>query len=195
MVPTQHPAQAPDIPELLALLHAHQIRFVLTGSVAAQLYGVRLQPGDLDITPALDRENLSRLAAMLAEIEATIDGALGHWEPQPDGEQKWIEVEQTTEERAIRAAVWKPDPDDSTTFDHLFHTRYGNFDVVPQLSGSYDILIQRAVQMQAYGETIWVAHIDELLATVTIPRRKKDIPRVEELRAIQRHRGTQRQEP
>ncbi len=194
MVLIPHPAHQPNIPQLLAGLHAHQIRYMLTGSVAAHLYGVDLQPGDLDITPALDVENLSRLATMLCEIEGTIDGGRGHWEHQPDGEQKWLELEQTTDERVARVAAWKGDPHNPATFDHLFHSRFGDFDVVPQLSGPYDLLMERAVEMQAYGQTIWVAHVDDLLATVTIPRRNKDIPRVQALRMIQRQRATQPQE-
>lgn len=72
--------------------------------------------------------------------------------------------------------------------DHLFLSRYGNLDVVPEVSGTYDVLQQRAVEMQVYGYTALVAHIDDLLATLTIPRRKKDGPRVQQLRLVQRQR-------
>jgi hypothetical protein len=34
----------------------YELRYVLIGSVAAHLYGVEVQPGDLDIAPALDVE-------------------------------------------------------------------------------------------------------------------------------------------
>ena len=59
----------------------------------------------------------------------------------------------------------------------------GNFDVVPEVSGTYDALMQRAIRLPAYGQAIWVAHVDDLLATVTVPRRTMDIPRVQALRA------------
>ncbi len=191
MTRAQHPRRSPDIPQLLRVLSTQRVRYVLTGSVAAQMYGADIGvPGDLDITPALDLENLERLAATLRMIDAMIDldGAAGHWEVQPDGERKWIDDELTPDIRAARA-TWVPNPKDVTTMDHLFLSRYGNFDVVPELSGTYDVLRQRAVEMQVYSHTVWVAHIDDVLATLTIPRRKKDMPRVQQLRALQRQRN------
>jgi hypothetical protein len=72
--------------------------------------------------------------------------------------------------------------------DHLFLTRHGSFDVMPDLSGQYDRLIQRAVHTSAFGQLIWVAHVDDLLAALTVPRRKKDAARVRQLRELQRKR-------
>jgi hypothetical protein len=137
----------------------------------------------------LDQENLARLAAALLEMEAMLDpdSPPGHWETQPDGERKWVVDELTPEIRASRA-TWRPDPRDLRSMDHLFLTRHGNFDVVPDLSGPYDRLIQRAVEISAFGQMIWVAHIDDLLAGLTVPRRKKDAARVHQLRELQRKR-------
>jgi hypothetical protein len=57
---------------------------------------------------------------------------------------------------------------------------------VPDLSGGYDALIGRAIKITAYDHQVWVAHVDELLAALTVPRRKKDVSRVRQLREIQR---------
>lgn len=187
----RHPSRPPDIPELLDVLATHGVRYVLTGSVAALAYGVDIgQAGDLDITPALDEENLTRLAAALREIEAGLDpdAPFGHWEARPDGEKKWV-VDMPTPELQARRARWSPDPTDVSTFDSLFCSRLGNFDVVPQISGAYDALMKRAVHLRAWSVDLWVVHIDELLAALTTPRRPKDGPRVRQLRAIQRQRG------
>ena len=70
--------------------------------------------------------------------------------------------------------------------DHLFCTCFGNLDVVPDLTGDYEILVKRAVKMDAHGQEVWVVHVDELLTALTIPRRKKDVPRVRQLREVQR---------
>ncbi len=186
-----HPSRMPDVPELLRVLERHGVRYVLVGSVAARVYGADIgQPGDLDITPALDAENLGHLAAALREIDAELDpdAPFGHWETRPDGERKWVVDASTPELRAQRAS-WSPDPMDSSTFDHLVHSRLGNFDVVPEVGGTYDTLMKRAVQMRAWGCPVWVVHVDELLAALTVPRRTKDVPRVRQLRAIQRERG------
>jgi hypothetical protein len=159
----------------------------VTGSAAAMLHGVALVPGDLDIAPALDRENLARLAKALAEVEARQDpGApFGRWQPQPDGEQRWIEHEPTAEEIAARTS-WRPDPDDPASFDHLLQSAHGAIDVVPQVSGTYDELKLRAVRVHAFDRDVWVESIEDLLATLTVPRRQKDVERVRELRVLQR---------
>ncbi|HEX8600572.1 MAG TPA: hypothetical protein VF952_18915 [Chloroflexia bacterium] len=192
-----HPKRPPDIPGLLGMLDSHGIRYVLTGSVAAMAYGADIgQVGDLDITPALDHENLGRLGTLLVEIEAALDpdDPFGHWELQPDGERKWVADEATPELKA-RRANWRPDPADVSTFDNSFRSRRGNFDVVPELSGTYEMLMKRAVRLNAWGYDIWVVHIDELLAAITVPRRAKDVLRVRQLREIQRQRGERRGSP
>jgi hypothetical protein len=194
MTRIQHPRRSPDIAQLLNILKKHQVRYVLTGSIAAQVYGVDVGvPGDLDITPALDPDNVQRLATVLREINAMIEleGRDGHWELQPDGERTWIVDELTPDIIAARAA-WVPNPADIATLDHLFLSRYGNLDVVPELVGTYDLLMERAVATWAYGHRVWVAHVDDLLATLTMPRRKKDMPCVEQLRALQRQRSLPR---
>ena len=67
--------------------------------------------------------------------------------------------------------------------DHL--GCFGNFDIVPELTGEYDELIKTAVRRIAFGHRVWVSHIDDLLARLTVPRRDKDISLVRELRKIQ----------
>jgi hypothetical protein len=183
----KHGDAPPDLPGLLGALQARRVRYVIVGSMAAQLYGVEGQPRDLDIAPDPDPENLARLAQVLVDIEAVLPETdqVGHWELQPDGERKWVSRQATPEDLEKRAA-WFPDPSDISTFDHSFHTRHGNLDVVPELYGGFETLIRRARAMTVHDFQVWVAHVDELLAALTIPRRKKDVPRVQKLRHIQR---------
>jgi hypothetical protein len=54
--------ETPDVITLLRVLSEAEVEHVVTGSAAAMLHGVLLVPGDLDITPALDFDNLTRLA-------------------------------------------------------------------------------------------------------------------------------------
>lgn len=178
--------QPPDIGVLVRLLNEHGVRYVVTGSAAAMLHGVALEPGDLDITPALDRDNLERLATVLRLIEAHQDPEMGfgRWELQSDGEQRWMAREPTPEDVASRAA-WQPDPDDPASFDHLLRSKHGAIDIVPEVSGTYEDLVPRAVKIEAHGEIVLVEAVDDLLATITLPRREKDLERVRRLRAIQ----------
>jgi hypothetical protein len=177
----------PDVAVLLSLLNEHDVRYLVTGSAAAMLHGVALEPGDLDITPALDHENLKRVARVLTIIEArqNPDGAFGQWETGADGEHHWVEREPTPQDIAARAA-WQPDPADPATFDHLLQSKYGAIDIVPEVSGSYEALIPRAVSLSMEGQWVWVEAIHDLLVTLTVPRREKDRDRVQQLRAIQR---------
>jgi hypothetical protein len=147
------PRRPPDVPALLRLLNEHGVHYVVTGSSAAMLHGVDLVPGDLDVTPALDRENLERLAALLEAIGARPDPeAFGHW--GEDG--RWVRREPTPEELVAR-----PDPAAPDSFDHLYESDYGAFDVVPRLAGTYDELRTRAVEVVG----VWVAALEDALAT------------------------------
>jgi hypothetical protein len=181
--------EPPNVSLLLNLLNEYDVRYLVTGSAAAMLHGVELEPGDLDITPALDRENLSRLARVLEIIEAcqNPDGKFGQWEIEADGERRWVEREPTTQDIAARSA-WQPDPADPESFDYLLQSKYGAIDIVPEVSGAYEDLIGRAVMLSVNGQKVWVEAIHDLLATLTVPRREKDRDRVQQLRAIQRKR-------
>jgi hypothetical protein len=182
--------EPPDVTTLLGLLSEAGVNYVVTGSAAAMLHGVPLVPGDLDITPALDVGNLTRLAAVLDSIEARQDPSapFGHWERGDDGEQHWIKTARTPKAVAKRAS-WRPDPADPTSFDHLLRSSHGALDVVPEVSGTYDELMARAVALEIDGIPVWVESVEDLLATLTIPRRVKDHDRVGQLRAIQRAAG------
>ena len=61
-----HPERSPETPKLIAALADYGVRYVLVGSVAAVLYGITTEPGDLDIVPDLGRDNLLRLRYALS---------------------------------------------------------------------------------------------------------------------------------
>ena len=181
--------EPPYVDILLNLLNEHDVRYVVTGSAAAMLHGVALEPGDLDVTPARDHENLTRLACVLRIIEARQDpdGKFGRWETGADGQHRWVEREPSPQDVAARA-TWQPDPADPASFDYLLQSKYGAIDIVPEVSGPYEELIVRAVSVDVNGQTVWVEAIQDLLATLTVPRREKDRDRVEQLRAMQQMR-------
>jgi hypothetical protein len=179
--------EPPDVAALLKLLNDHDVKYVVTGSAAAMLHGVALEPGDLDVTPALDQENLARLARVLEIIDArqNPDGAFGQWERGADGEQHWVERQPTPQDIAARAA-WQPDPTDPASFAYLLQSKYGAIDIVPEMSGTYEDLMPRAAEFKVDDQPIFVEAIHDLLAAMTVPRREKDRDRVQQLRAIQR---------
>lgn len=172
---------------LLAVLDACEVCYVVTGSAAALLLGVAVEPGDVDVTPAPDHANLERLEQALENLGARQypDEPFGRWTVGEDGERRWVEFEPTDADRQARAA-WRPDPADIASFDHLLQTRLGTLDVVPEIAGTYHQLRERAVPVEVEGRTVWVESVADQLATLTVPRRDKDRDRVARLREIQR---------
>jgi hypothetical protein len=180
-----YPDRPPDAVNPIRVLARHRVRYVVTGSYALMLYGVAREPGDLDMVPDTEPENLRRLVRVLDEIEARPPGPFGHWEMLESGEWKWFARETSPEE----IESWQPDVGDVDSLDHSYCSRHGNFDVVPRVNGTYAELRPRAVEVTVYGHRIRIAHVDDLLARPTVPRRAKGVDRVRELRRIQRERG------
>lgn len=61
-----------DPARILDTLARHEVRCVVIGGYAAVLAGVDVLTADIDITPASDPANLTRLAAALEELHAAI---------------------------------------------------------------------------------------------------------------------------
>ena len=139
-----------------------QVRYVLTGSVAAAAYGVAVEPRDFDIAPDLAPENLSRLAGLLAD-----------WGAKPQHIPNWDRSLTPAE-----CAAWQPFPATPENLDHLLVTPHGLLDVVPAVSGSYAELRQRALRTRAYGFEVFVAHPSDLIATMRprAPKHEERLP-------------------
>jgi hypothetical protein len=168
----------PDLRGLFHVLDDHEVRYVVAGSVAAMAHGAPgVDPADLDIVPALDRENLARLAAALGDLHAAADTVTGAWQADEHGEHAWVED-------GIERRPQPLDADDPDSFDRSFRTRLGRLDVVPRVAGSYAELRPRASRRPLAGHEPWVAHPFDVLRGMTHPRRAKDRARVAHLRAL-----------
>lgn len=177
-----HASSPPDIPKILTSLKDYQVDYILIGSYAAMLHGLKGQPGDFDITPKLSPLNLRRLAKLLKVMEAR-PKFLWAWGKDEEGNRKRIITEK---DPTAVARKWSPQTNDILSFDHLVYTKHGNFDVVPDMTGTYEQLKETAVKMTCCGHTIWVSSIGDILNGMTMPRRPKDETRVKQLRSIQR---------
>ncbi len=67
-------SEALDPAPLLRFLHERAIAHIIIGGVAVAAHGYPRSTMDLDVVPSSDRENLTRLAAALAEINAVPAG-------------------------------------------------------------------------------------------------------------------------
>lgn len=73
--PEVRPEGPLDIGELIAVLARHDVDYVVIGGVATQVHGGGRAMMVLELTPDPDPENLRRLGAALAELEARpVDG-------------------------------------------------------------------------------------------------------------------------
>lgn len=164
--------------KLIDALAAHEVEFLVAGSVAAVSHGVKgIEPGDLDIVPATDLANLERLQRALADLGAEAGPDLGEWRQDESGQFEWI---QDGVERPIAAL----DPGIPATFDHFFRTPHGQLDVVPVVAGNYSDLRTRAVRLSVDGRLGWVVHPVDLIASMSRPRRPIDAPRLSQLHEI-----------
>lgn len=63
-----------DVAGLLAALDASDVRYVVIGGFAVGAHGYPRATKDLDIVPDPDPDNLERLAAVLADLDASVLG-------------------------------------------------------------------------------------------------------------------------
>lgn len=166
-------APAPNVRELVTVLARAQVRFVLTGSVAAAAWTGRAgELGDLDIAPDLEPGNLARLARLLAALQA-----------RPVHRPEW---KRTLSPEAC--SRWRPDPPTEEQLDHQLATAWGPLDVLPRRSGEYAMLTLRGHTVRARGVEVRVADPDDLIATLRPDREAKHRRRLDELRALRRQR-------
>jgi hypothetical protein len=152
--------------ELLEALRG--IDWVMSGSTVLALYGVDLEPGDLDVVPSPDPATLRRLADLLLGLDAVP----AHDPDWPGG----LTVEQ--------CRAWRPDPLTLEQLDHLFVTRLGMVDVPPKLTGTYARLMEGASRLEVAGVPVWVCDPHEVLDRVPDPPRAKDLARSEAYAAL-----------
>jgi uncharacterized protein (DUF952 family) len=162
----------PDMPALLDRLVEAGVRFVVLGSSGAVLLGAKLVPGDLDICPSPEPDNLQRLVIVLVEIGA---------KPRV-GVPGWV-----TEEEAVR---WQPTPD-LQALELLYETPFGDLDVLAAALGpggrgyiEYDELDAGSVTIDVGGTPVAVASPAHLLASKIGARRPKDQRALEELERL-----------
>lgn len=146
----------PDIRSIVEALRAAEVRYVLTGSVAAAVHGAPVEPRDFDIAPDLAADNLARLAGVLAD-----------WGAKPIHDPRWPET-LTPEE----CEQWTPEPPTPGQLDRLLTTPVGLFDVVPWRSGWYLDLVVRALERNVEGILVKVAHPVDLMATLKMDQDK-----------------------
>jgi hypothetical protein len=151
--------------DLLGAIVDGGVAFVMIGGVAAQVHGSPIITEDLDICHDLERDNLERLASVLADLQAVR-------RDMPAGIDAPIDV------RALRARdVFR------------LRTRFGDLDLLARPDPDLDFvrLRSRALRADLKGQSVWIASLDDLIAMKRAAGRPKD-------RLVLEHLGALREE-
>lgn len=153
-----------DAEQLLRVLTARGVDFVVVGGIAVVLLGSARLTRDLDVCYAEDEGNLEALGGALLELGARLRGVEASVPFVPDAE-------------ALRRVQL-------LTLD----TDAGPLDVMSRPAGApgYGTLRRNAHRFDIGGTTVRVASIDDMIAMKTAAGRPQDLADIEELEAIKR---------
>lgn len=163
-----------DPQAILLALDRHGVRYVLVGALAAVAHGARLDTHDVDLCPATDADNLERLAAGLRDLNARLIR-------EPPRGMGSVDM---NDSRTLHL--------DDPSEHHLFSTPFGRLDVLPAPFGpggwgeavTHDDLRPRAVSVRAFGLSVRVAPIADIIAAKRALGRPQDRAAESELRRL-----------
>lgn len=148
--------------DLLGVLVAHGVDFVVIGGLAAVLHGSSRITQDLDVTYSIEPANLEMLGRALVELDAKLYGLPEDLPFAPDA-RTLVQTEMLT-----------------------LATRLGKLDLLRSPSGArpYVDLRARAQLVTTEDFAVRIAHADDLIAMKRTAGRAKDLADIEELEAI-----------
>jgi predicted nucleotidyltransferase len=146
-----------DIQGILEALDVEGVDYLLIGGVAVGFHGYVRATKDVDIVPSPDPENLARLAAVLQELEAEVEGG-----------EEFGETE-------------LPDPLDPDALalggNWVLRTRLGRFDVMQWIGDGplWERLSPTAISAELGDLTIRVVAYEDLVALKRQAGRPEDL--------------------
>jgi predicted nucleotidyltransferase len=144
-----------DAAAILLELADHGVEFTVVGGVAVQTHGHVRGTHDLDLVPAPDLLNLTRLAGALAALSARVRRA-----------DRPVDV---GDPHLLRRAPLVPLVTEYGRLDLL------NFDLVEGMPKSYEDLRGRAVEVDLEGRIVAVAGLDDLIRMKRVAGREVDL--------------------
>ena len=146
------PAFRPE--EMFRVLAEHGVRFVVVGGFAAIVHGSPYATFDVDVVPAIDADNLSRLSEALKELDARV------WtNDEPEG----LTFDHSGETLG-RATMWN------------LVTAHGRLDITFRPSGTrgFDDLRRDAATLTVLGQPVVVASLADVVRSKEAAGRRKD---------------------
>jgi hypothetical protein len=162
-----------DIGQLIAVLARHDVDYVVIGGVAAQVHGHRRTTMDLDLTPDPDPENLRRLGAALAELEAR---------PPDSGAEKGAEKAEISAGDPGRPAIAAIVPP--------LLTSHGQIHILKEPKGarSFDEMREGALVVDLDGNDVAIVSLDDLIRMKRAAGRPADLDDIATLTEAERRR-------
>jgi hypothetical protein len=141
--------------ELLRVLNAHGVRYVIIGNLGGTFFGSPLITGDADICPAGDEQNLVAIASALKEMDARIRAS-----DAPEGLPFSCTAAFIRQMKMVNLT-----------------TRFGDLDLSFEPSGTngYDDLSPRAIRIDL-RDGLWanVAALEDIIRSKEAANRDKD---------------------
>ena len=154
-------------------LAAHQVNFVVIGNYGAQLHGVEVQTQDADMAFQRERQNLERLMAALAELDAAIRFE-GGTVPLPTRDPQLL----------AQGEIWN------------LRTVHGDLDLLySPVGGGYEELLPSAEWVVVRGYPVLVASLDDIIHSKELADRGKDHQTLDILRRFRDEQKRDREGP
>lgn len=153
-----------DIRRILEVLVEEGVEFLIIGGIAVGYHGYVRATKDVDVVPAPDPPNLERLARVLRELDAQIEGA------------EEFESEEL------------PDPLDPKALalggNWVLRTRFGRFDVMQWIGDDalWERLSPAAIEDKIGGIAVKVVSYEDLVALKAQAARPEDLTDLKRLR-------------
>jgi len=167
-----------DVHAIVEVLVRHGVNFIVIGGFAAITQGSPIPTRDIDVVPANERDNWSRLSAALKELDAKVR-AVELDEP--------LTFDHDADSLAA-SRIWN------------LTTKYGDLDITQMPAGTqgYDDLKRDALDVQVGGVQLCVASLADIVRSKEAAGRDKDrlaLPVLRELVAMQLREKTGRPSP
>ena len=157
------PRKEPDFEKILASLEAEGVRYILVGGLAMVAHGSAYLTADVDISHALDRENVEALARAIGPLGPRLRDL-------PAG------VSLPVDARLLRSGT-----------NFTLETEAGELDLLGDTgAGSFQELWDRSVLVHFRGHAVRVASVADLIRMKKVAGRLKDQLHVMELEALLR---------